>query len=305
MRRLPFFVLAAGILIFALGSSMSRVLIDEGSEQDFPICEYAEPLDIDPLPVTELDDSELHASAPRQDGFPSIEQLKLIGRMARGVIRVAHHKGGGKWWECGTAYSEEEEQDAALDWAYRIVFLSWEYSDVGTDGGFIMEPWGVFGTAANECGFDRCALGLYPRKWAYQEGIIKKRRRCISHTAEEISRAVMSEDGLEQWRSTGIDSGPLHELWLCRDSGCKPKYNISLPRIPFSEVMSLGKGFEYNVRQMRKRADRNSTNRPWRWWRGSETHWYDEKIVRWARMGGASLEEIGPAGPGQRKDGRR
>jgi hypothetical protein len=89
----------------------------------------------------------------------------LIGRLARGIRKIGLAKGGGRWWECGEVYDDTNENEAAFEWAYRIVTLAWEYSDVGSGNGYTMNPWEIAGVAANECGFDRCALGKYPRQW--------------------------------------------------------------------------------------------------------------------------------------------
>jgi|GEM_PF-1772388 len=261
----------------ALDVVASRELL---SEEDF-YCEDAPPL-VDPPPTTEFKEPE--------PPFPRREHLIMIGRLSSGITKL---KSRSAWWECGKKYETKEEiEDAALEWAYRIVYLSWEYSDNGSSDGHIVNPWGVAGVAKNESGFDRCALGMFPRLWAYKEGTLKRSRLHISHTKDEIVAAMTSDKALAQWRKTGIDAAPLHELWWCGKEGCRPKYSPSLPAIGFEELFSLGKGFEYNVRQMKKRAIRHNTDRPWLYWRGYKCEWYDKKITRWARQLGARSDEI-------------
>jgi hypothetical protein len=43
---------------------------------------------------------------------------------------------------------------------------------------------------------------------------------------------------------------------------------------------------------MKIRAMRYKTDRPWLYWRGSATPWYDVKIKRWARRLGAGPKDI-------------
>lgn len=247
----------------------------------------------DPLPQTQLDEAALDTQETEKL-FPKEDDLRLIGRIARGVRKVALQKGGGRWWDCGEVYDDSEEAEASLKWAYRIVFLAWEYSDRGSDGGVQMNAWGIAGVAANESGFDTCALGPWPRKWGYEHKTLKKNRLSISHPFDEIKATMLHPKGVERWKTTGLDAAPLHQLWRCDDKGmCKPKWNRErLPAISLDEVFSLGKGFEYNVRKMKKDAIDFKTSRPWLYWPGYRAEWYDEKVVRWAKKMGATAEEI-------------
>ena len=248
----------------------------------------------DPLPCTELEEDT--PEQPADSAFPQKEHMQLIGRMASGVRKIALQKGGGRWWNCGKPYkTEDEEVNASLEWAYRIVFLAWEYSDNGSDDGITINPWGIFGTAANESGFDKCALGPWPRKWGYEHKTITKRRLCISHPYSEIKATMLHPKGIERWKTSGIDAAPLHQLWRCDEKGmCRPKFNRRdpLPPIPLDEVFSLGKGFEYNVRKLKKDAIDFKTSRPWLYWPGHRSAKYDKKVTRWARKGGATEDEI-------------
>jgi hypothetical protein len=226
--------------------------------------------------------------------FPNKEQLKLIGRLSEGIKKVALLKGGGKWWNCGETYPDEEVNNAAMKWAYRIVYLAWDYSDKVDADGIQINPWGIAGTAANESGFDVCALGPWPRKWAYKNKIIKQRRRCISHPYAEIKKTMLHPKGVQRWKISGIDAAPLHLLWLCNEKGmCQPKFNWDkLPAIPLKEVFSLGKGFEYNVRRMRMYARQYRTDAPWTYWPGHKATWYHRKVVKWAHKMGATTKDI-------------
>jgi len=220
-------------------------------------------------------------------------RLVLIGRIAEGVRKLGRAKGGGRWWECGKIYTEEEEVIAAIEWAQRIVWLASEYSDTGSGNGYMLNPWEIAGVAVNECGFDRCALGKYPRKWGYQHGTLKRSRLGISHTYEDIEKTLNDPRGATQFNTSGLDGAPLHVLWRCDKGMCRPKFNKEqLPPIPMREVFSLGMGFEYNVREFKKRAIDNQTSTPSLYWKGYKCDWYREKIVNWEKRLGAKKDEI-------------
>lgn len=250
--------------------------------------EMQELYEVEPLPMTMLEEP-----APPAPTAEQLVRLRLIGRLAQGIRRVAVNKGGGRWWECGKTYESDAEVDAAIEWANRIVTLAWEYSDNGSDNGIIINPWEVAGIAAHECGFDRCALGKWPRKWGYENGTIRRSKRSISHPYEEIQATLTSPLAQGRWSKVGIDAAPLHVLWRCSDGQCQPKWNREgLPPIPMEEVFSLGLGFEYNVREMKKRAIDNKTTRPSLYWKGYRCEWYSDKITWWQTRLGARPEEV-------------
>ena len=243
---------------------------------------------VDPYPTTEMEDEKPAALTAEQ-----VEMVRLIGRIAEGVRKVGKWKGGGRWWECGMTYTEEEEVGAAIEWAHRIVWLASEYSDRGSVNGIQLNPWEIAGVAANECGFDRCALGKYPRKWGYQHGTLKRSRLCISHTYADIEKTLNDPRGATMFNTSGLDGAPLHVLWRCEKGLCRPKFNKEgLPPIPMAEVFSLGMGFEYNVREFKKRAIDNRTSTPSLYWKGYRCEWYRTKIVNWQKRLGAKTSEI-------------
>jgi len=276
--------------IFAAQPSNSEPAILENYP---PVCDATD-VYADALPQTLFNVEEIPAEKP-EVLFPKDGDVKLIGRLTRGVKKIAKKKGGGNWWYCGRIVQPEKEDDLALEWAYRIAYLAWEYTDRGSDNGITINPWGIFGVISNETGFDKCALGPWPRKWAYANGTMKQRGRCLSHTYADIKKTMTHPRGIERWKTAGIDAAPLHQLWRCNEKGmCKPKFNSRdpLPPITLDEVFSLGKGFEYGVRKMKKDSIDFKTDRPWMYWPGYRSERYDKKVVRWARMGGATEEEI-------------
>lgn len=286
-----------GVTVHSCSGDRQEVLnheIDTGS----PETVLEEPFG-DPLPSTEmvLEDKEEKTNLVE---FPNEEQLRLIGRLSKGILRVARNKGGGRWWKCGSVLSDEEAEKHAMEWAYRTAYLSWEFSDNGSDGGIMIDPWEVAGIAANESGFDVCALGPWPRKWAYQHKTMKRNRRTLSHSFEEIYKTMTHPKGLKRWSTIGIDAAPLHQLWRCdektvkergwivKEVVCVPKWNVEgLPPIPLKEVFSLGKGFEYNVRKLKKDSIKFKTKRPSLYWPGHRSECYSGKVRRWERRLGA------------------
>ncbi len=231
--------------------------------------------------------------APVPPSADLVARARLVGRLSLGVERIGRMKGGGRWWECGEIYDDAGARGAAIAWASRIVALAADYSDHGSTGGRTINPWGVAGTAANESGFDRCALGKWPRRWAYERDYLPKPLRSISYTFAQIEYVLTRPDGAERWATVGFDAAPLHELWRCREGRCAPKFNPEgLPPLALAEVFSLGRGFEYDVRKLKKIAIQQRTDRPWLFWRGYRAEWYDEKVTRWARLMGARRGEI-------------
>jgi len=288
--------IAIAAAIMSMASAMSFVsenledqapveLISYGSISDV---EVEELFGVEPLPTTEMVVETITEMTTEQ-----IDRVRLIGRIAHGVRKVGLWKGGGRWWECGERYAPDEELLASIEWANRIVTLAWEYSDRGSTNGYQVNPWEIAGVAANECGFDRCALGKWPRRWGYDHGTIKRSRLGISHSYEEIERTLNDPRAENIWKTVGLDGAPLHVLWRCEAGQCWPKFNKEeLPPIPMREVFSLGTGFEYNVREMKKRAIDNRTNRPSMYWKGYKCDWYDEKIRNWEKRLGARPEEV-------------
>jgi hypothetical protein len=247
---------------------------------------YAEEEYGDPEPVSDMDEKPSLSNEERA-------RLVLIGRLAEGIRKVGKNKGGGRWWECGKIYKPEEEATAAIEWAARIVWLSSEYSDRGSLNGYQLNPWEIAGVAVNECGMDRCALGKYPRKWGYEHGTLRRSRFSISHTYEDIEKTLTDPRGKDVWTTAGLDGAPMHVLWKCKDKMCWPKFNREgLPPIQMRDVFSLGMGFEYNVREFKKRAIDYRTRTPSLYWRGYKCEWYREKIINWEKRLGARKDEI-------------
>lgn len=233
----------------------------------------------DPTPVTMLPAPP--STRAELDPFPSEEHLRVIGKMADGIAKVKLRQGG--WWECGIFYDDENDvREKAMLYAYTIVKASYEVSDpVYYKDGWMMNPWGFAGMVWNESSFDRCAFGLHPRMKAYELGLIKRSKLTFSHTEAEVLSAVRSDKMQEHFNKTGFDLGVAQLL-----SRFYPR-----PK-DYENMLSLHGGTMEGARTMRDHARHYKTTRPWRYWPGYKAEWYDEKVTRWARMLGASKEDI-------------
>ncbi len=213
--------------------------------------------------------------------FPKKHHLQTIGRLAQGIAKQKYKNG---WWICGTLI-EDKEQIAELSqyYAYKIVRYAWEVSGDDDDPeAFQLSAWGFAGVIKNESNFDRCALGLNPRLKAYELGILKRRKRCISHTEEEVIAVVTHPLMQKYFKRSGFDIGLTQ---LLSKTYSRPNDYHAMLQVDYG----LGEG----AREMRHRARWCATNRPWACWpTGNHAEWYDEKITKRAKRLGAQRGEI-------------
>lgn len=232
--------------------------------------------DPDPLLVTEL----VEVPAQKKIKNPLDEyQMKIVGRLMAGIVKYKK----GQWWECGKLMTDDKEiQDRAMFYAYEIVRAADEVSDSDDDDPeFVLNPWGLAGVIRNESQFDRCAFGTHPRKKAYEIGLIKKRKRCISHTEKEVLAAVNSAKMQAYFKKSGFDLG----------TGQLLSRFYSDPK-DFKTMVSVRGSTTEAAWHMRKRGRWYKTIRPWLYWRGYKCQWYDEKITRYARQLGAKPGDV-------------
>jgi len=291
--RIPTFLLLACFVMLLLGIISASGPKDDNS-RDTPSSKNnlsqltcSEALPFVQFPVTLFDETKIK----NPNKFPTKEQLKTIGKLAEGIKKIALQKGAGRWWVCGDTLPKEEVDDFAIEWAFRIVQLSHKYSDERAT----INPWGIAGTAANESGFDPCALGKWPRKWGYEHGTMKPRKLTLSPKYTEIKRTLSHPKGVSRWETIGLDAAPLHILWNCNHKKmCNLKYprGLDLPDLTYEEVFSLGKGFEYCVLTLRQNAINYSSETPWAYWPGHYSRVYLRKIERWAKRMGATPQDI-------------
>lgn len=194
--------------------------------------------------------------------FPTLEQTTLIGRIVDGVTAFKAHRDDGGWWHCGELIREKERiDDHAVLIAFHAVHVSYSRE---------INPWGLLGTIANESAFDPCALGLYPRKWAYSQGLIKRYNRGISHTKEEVLAVIESEEAKREFRKTGFDLG------LCQ---ILTKFYSGPPE----DLLTVKKGLEICADEMKSRSLSRRTEKPWEFWHGHQSKKYGLKIMRLAK----------------------
>jgi len=189
---------------------------------------------------------------------------KLLGRISRGMVKIQR----GAWYDCGDKLTIEEQHSKAVRIAYNVLKNEPSFS-----------PWGVIGTMYNESRFDSCALGYYPRKWAYKNGLLMRRKTTISHSFEDILNVVTDKEADNEYSMTGFDLG------LCQ---ILSRFYPNQER----EMLSIARGVGICVGEMENRAARNKTKTPWLYWRGHAAEWYRTKIKRWVKRMGATAEEL-------------
>jgi hypothetical protein len=204
-------------------------------------------------------------------GLP-LSTLRLVGRMSEGIVtNWVEKRNRGIWFECGLQYETcDDKKEAATRWAYHIIQSALSHH---------VNPWGLAGTIANESNFDRCAIGYHPRKWAVRKQMLKRKRRTISYSAAEVIAVYRSIAAKRRWHQTGWDAGPCQLL---------SKYYPG----DISDMFSLSRGVDICAIELHARDEMYRTHRGWRWWRGTETAWYDARVTRFARKIGARRDEI-------------
>lgn len=265
-----FTFLSVLVLIGAWLISHPEIVFAEDTVVPECTTEYVEPLDIDPLPMSQ------------EFSFPSDDHLRLIGRLYKGILNSKDNKGSFFWYECGKPYTREEGDEIALFWAYNIVKASWEAFDepFNITKEFTLFVWGFSGTIYNESRFDRCAIGEWARKVGEKKGYIKRNRMTKSRKKSEILSFLNSDLSQRNYKNTGIDLGAAQVLSIY-------KANRS-----YQEMLSITPGVYDDAVEMKRRGEMYRTDRPWLYWRGKKTPWYDTKVTRWAKKLGAKPDEI-------------
>jgi len=299
LRRLPFLFLILILATFAIGSAMSRAVEEQsirGAELRAalePTTEFVEPLDVDPLPVTEFD--PIGALKAHGRYFPSDDQLKTIGRLADGIYKVRTVKGSVPMWYCGEPYEGDAARELSMTIAWHVVRSAWEASD----DRFELSPWLWAGLISTESGFDLCTLGLNPRRAAYRLGVLKPRKRTISHTREEVIRAINDPKLSSLFPRFDLGMGQTLDSHYRAYLRFENKEGKSEDLIEWS-------GFYWQATYLHGLAVRHQTKRPWAFWPGYRAAWKDAKVTRYARALGATPEEVGtPIDAPQRARQRR
>jgi hypothetical protein len=200
------------------------------------------------------------------------DQIKLIGKLSQGMRKLVR-KDRGDWYYCGEKLEEYRQIEISTAIAYHAVVAQYE---LGLD----VSVWGIIATAYNESGLDPCALGLYPRKWAYTKKLLRSRKETCSHTKSEVLSFINNPVAKRKYRKSGFDLGicqVLSRFYRGRES----------------EMLDATDGIRMCIIEMQHRARRNKTNKPWLYWKGTNRkNWYRNKIRRWAKMMGASKKDM-------------
>jgi hypothetical protein len=208
--------------------------------------------------------------------FPNDDTTALIKRLADGLSELMLRTGG--WWICGEHFSDEDVvRRLALEHSYILVRAAHDESEKCD---FELNVWGMAGLIFHESRFDRCALGPHPRKLAYEIGILKPSRRTLSHTEEEILKALEHPRMKAAFRRTGVDIGigqMLSRFYEVQD---------------YRHMLSLEGGTREAARELRYRGLFHRTDRPWATWPGYYAEWYDSRIVGRSRELGATSADL-------------
>jgi hypothetical protein len=238
-----------------------------------------------------LDDADLviEESMPKEDDLPESDgcedegdrfetkldedQIRLIGKLSQGIRKLVRIRDHGNWYYCGEKLGEYEQIEVSTAIAYRTVVSQYE---LGLD----VSPWGIIATAYNESGLDPCALGIYPRKWAYKKGMLRKRKKTCSHTRNEVLSFINNPVAKRRYSRSGFDLGICQVL--------SRFYRGQEP-----DMLSMTDGIRMCIVEMQHRARRNKTNKPWLYWKGTrKTGWYRNRIRKWAKMMGAAKKDM-------------
>ena len=187
----------------------------------------------------------------------------------------------GRWWSCGVA----QEDGAAI-----AAELGQSIEQEATAQG--LNPWGLAAVIAKESKFDECALGKKSRDLGYSEGILKRNRLTISHTAEDVLAVL----GSKRWKA---------------EVG---KADLGLPQVMYPTIykgdpaalLTRAVGVRFAALEMARRSARIgevmriALARPWATWPGWYDTTYDESIVRHARALGATAADLASVPVGRR-----
>jgi hypothetical protein len=206
--------------------------------------------------------------------FTGEDVVRTIGRLSDGILKIIRKRENGKWYYCGELLSDDKQREIATSIAYQTVV---NQQSIGLEN---VSPWGIIATAYNESGFDACALGLHPRKWAYEKGLLKRKKSNRTHTKREVLDFINNPKSKKKYNKSGFDLGYCQVL-------------SRFYRGQESDMLSNDNGIRICVIEMQARSRYNKTTMPWLYWKGtSKTQWYRQKIRRWARIMGAPRKEM-------------
>lgn len=230
-----------------------------------------------------------------ENKIASVQESKLIDRMAEGIVNWKTHKGTYPWWACGKQDPNPEQR--AREWAHYTVLEAKRASEKYQ---MDLNVWGLLGTFSRESAFDECAMGIGPRKWAYEHRLLKQNKTHITHTRDQLKKVFQNKMFKKKW--PGVDLGPGQLMWNRIYRGpLQPLISID-PGIGLvaDEMARRGsryqKLYQFHMKHgaiRRRHAKLKYHDRPWALWpSGRPDKNYEERIVRRARVLGATPKEL-------------
>jgi hypothetical protein len=219
-------------------------------------------------------DSDLLTDDFQTEYSESRSYARIIGQLSNGILEIIQKRKYDKWYYCGKLLTKKEKRERSISIAYQVISSQ---RSIGLDN---VSPWGILATIYNESGFDACALGINPRKWAYKTGLLHKNKSNITHTREEIINFIKNPKAKKRYSKSGFDLGYCQIL-------------SSFYRGQEQDMLSNDEGIRICIIEMQRRSQYNKTNMPWLYWKGTfRTQWYRNKIRRWAKIMGVPRKEM-------------
>jgi hypothetical protein len=211
--------------------------------------------------------------------FPDIDEMPTTPQasaedmaLAARIAKFKRTKDRGVWWECGKRHELEEFDVAALEWASAINKAYHNTSYKLRSGKVVkVNRAEALGIMMRETRLDRCAVGPYPRIFAYKNNIIKKKKGILSHTMPEIKKVFT------HWRFQGrlADIGPGQ---IVKRIG-RGKEHLKWEEV--QDFLSLEPGIQLLFDEMADRGRMYSTRTPSISWPGSgDNSWYTLSVLR-------------------------
>ncbi len=194
--------------------------------------------------------------------------------LALRIIRWKNKIDQGIWWECGKKYTPEELKVAALEWATAInaAYATTEYTLRSGKTVKVCKR-EAMGLMMSETRLDRCAVGPYPRKFAYKHKLLKRHSRTLSHTLEDIEKVFTHP----KFQGRQADIGPGQIVF---------RIGRGKDHIKWEEArafLTVEPGVKRVFTEMAARGTMYSTKTPSNRWPGSQKHsWYTHKVLRFS-----------------------
>ena len=200
----------------------------------------------------------------------TIPENPKVEELTKGLADLQWRVHRGIWWECGKRYQTKEEvKVAAREWATAIVSAH-ENTSYKLRSGQKINPSirEAVGIILNESNFDRCAIGVYTRIFAYKSGLLVRPKTNISHTIEEV-QALLNSPKCE---GRLVDLGPGQ---IVKRLGKKnTSWEIA------QTYLTVVPGIQHVFDELAYRGRIYNTKYPSLHWPGSKKHkWYTNRIL--------------------------